>query len=437
MLHFFSRNAKAERPDATNETRPASVLAPLPYFAAFIAAPLAILAGRLSDRAALGQTFGLLGLAPWLALAGFAVLASLWSAGAARSRKDRPAWPSFAAGVGLAALAWALWRVLLLALPQAEDYAPLLDELRLPALIAFSGLWAWSFGAPRRESLAYAGAGLGALMVLDFLLTAITAHGVVPGGGLLFGDAPGTPDMLGFLLCLALCATVDDRAEPGVPRLARWLILAGLLASGSRISLAVGALLCLVFERGPLRGRLLMALACALAVWISMVLPLQRAFQGDELTLDWYYAATVEALRQDPAAIATGLALDTPLAIALPDSMSDFQGLLGDADSDGLPVSVHQIPSSTLRLLAGWGAGALALVFGAAIFCAVRGRKRFGYALLAVLALIGSAAPVLHVPATAAAAALAFVSAARRPAPGETPETEKPEDAGEANTPAQ
>jgi hypothetical protein len=436
MLHPFFRTFQASRPRATD--KPASLLAPLPYFAAFIAAPLAILAGRLSDKPALAHAFGLLGLSPWLALSGLAVVASLCASGAARAKNDRPVWPLFATGAGLAALAWLLSRVLLLALPQAEDYAALLDELKLPALALFSGLWAWSFGRPERGSLARAGAGLGALMVLDFLLTAITARGLVPGGGLLFGDAPGTADALGFLLCTALCATLDDMPEPGVPRLARWLILAGLLASGSRAALAAGAMLCLVFERGALRGRLLMALACVLAIWVSTVLPLQRAFPSDELGLDWYYAATMEAVTQDPRALAVGLPLDSPLALALP----EMQGLLGDADAEGMPVSVFQIPSSALRLLAGWGVGGPLLVFGAALFCALRGRRRFGFGLLAVLALCGSLAPVLHVPATAAAAALALFSAARRPeADGATPaqpggksapDEDDPEDAGQA-----
>jgi len=391
--------------------RPASLLSPLPYFVAFVAAPLAILAGRLADKEALGHSFGLLGLAPWLALSGLAVLTALFAGAKARARTERPLWPVPALGLGLAVAAWLLSRVLAQVLLQADDYAPLLDELRLPALAAFAALWAWSFGAPKRQSLARAGAGLGALVVLDFLLTAIMARGLVPGGGFLFGDAPGTADALGLLLCAALCATVDDAPVRGVPRLERWLILAGLLASSSRAGLAVGALICLFLERGPMRSRAAMAAACILAIWISLILPLQRTLGGEELGLDWYYSATMEAIDQDPRALAVGLPLDSPLALAMP----EFQGLLWDAEADGLPVSVFQIPSSTLRLLAGWGLGGPLLVLGAALFCALRGRKRFGLGLLLIVALGGSLAPVLHMPATAAVLALALISAARRP----------------------
>ncbi|MDR3640939.1 MAG: hypothetical protein P4L39_06420 [Humidesulfovibrio sp.] len=391
--------------------RPASFFAPLPYLVAFVATPLAILAGKLLDKDALFYRYGPHGFAPWLALAGLALLASLWASGAARTRIKRPLWPVFATALGLSLLAWGLSRVLLLALPQAESYAPLLDELRLPALIGFAVLWSGSFGAPGRESLARAGAVLGALMVLDFLLTAILARGLVPGGGYFFGGAPGTEDALAFLLCLALCATVDDAPVPGVPRLARWLILAGLLVSASRAGLASGALLCLFFERGPLRGRLTMALACAVAIWLSLVLPLQHMATGEELGLDWYYSATAQAMKQEPRALATGLQLDSPVALAMP----ELQGVTWDADSEGQPVSVYQIPASLLRLFAGWGVGGPLLVLGAALYCALRGRRRFGFGLLAVLTLCGALAPVLHIPATAAALALALFSAAQRP----------------------
>ncbi|GAB6124400.1 hypothetical protein [Humidesulfovibrio idahonensis] len=391
--------------------RPASRLSPLPYFVAFVAAPLAILAGRLADKEALARSFGLSGLAPWLALSGLAVLTSLYAGVTTRAKSGRALWPVPALGLVLAVAAWLLARGLALVLLQAEDYAPLLDEVRLPALVLFAALWAWSFGAPRRESLARAGAALGALVVLDFLLTAIMARGLVPGGGVLFGDAPATADALGFLLCTALCATVDDLPEAGVPRLARWLILAGLLASGSRVGLAAGALLCLFFERGRLGNRAAMAAACILAIWISLILPLQHGLGGEELGLDWYYSATMEALDQDPRALAVGLPLDVPLALAMP----EFQGLVWDAEADGLPVSVFQIPSSTLRLLAGWGVGGPLLVFGAALFCALRGRRRFGFGLALTTVLCATLAPVLHIPATAAALALALLSAARKP----------------------
>jgi len=388
--------------------KPASFAAPLPYFVAFVAAPLVILAGKLSDKTELFQSYGPKGLALWLLLAGLAVLAALHETAGNRARAEKKRWPVLVLALGLGLAAWVLARVLFQVLAQAEDLAPLFDELRLPALAGFAVLWTVSFGTPKRESLAQAGAVLGALAVLDFLLTAIMARGLVPGGGYLFGEAPGTADILGSLLCLALCATADDEPLPGVPRLARWLILAGILATASRPGLAAAGLICLLVERGPLRGRLTMALAMALAIWVAQFLPLQR-LGPDELGLDWYLSATVEAVTQDPRGLLLGLPLDTPMALAMP----DFQGLLWDADSEGLPVSVYQIPSSGLRLFAGWGVGGPLLVLGAALFCAVRSKSRFGVGLFIVLVLCGALTPVLYVPASATALALALTSALR------------------------
>jgi len=398
--------------------RRTSLFAPLPYFAAFVAAPLALLAGRLADGAGPFQGFGPRGLAPWLCLSGLAVLASLAQLAKRRAQEDKSLWPPLALGLVLGLAAWVLLRLLAQAVGQAEDLAPLLDELRLPALALFAALWAWSFGPPERSSLAHAGAGLGALVLLDFLLTAIMARSLVLGGGYLFGNANGTADILAFLLCLALCATLDDRPEPGSPRLARWLALAGLLATFSQAGIAAGGLICLLLDRGPLRERLALACTCSLAIWMTLYLPLPHVAGGDELGLAWHYGATMEALAEQPGGFFVGLPLDTPMALAMP----DFQGLIWDGESEGLPVSVFEIPSSGLRLLAGWGLGAPLAVLAAALFCIVRGRNRFGYGLFIALMVGGALTPALHTPATAAALALALASASRPRPPAAEPD---------------
>jgi len=86
-------------------------------------------------------------------------------------------------------------------------------------------------------------------------------------------------------------------------------------------------------------------------------------------------------------------------------------------ESEGLPVSVFEIPSSGLRLLAAWGVSGPLTVLVAAAACVLRGRTRFGLGLLIALVLCGALTPVLHIPATAAALALALASAARRSPP--------------------
>ncbi|MDO9082601.1 MAG: hypothetical protein Q7U56_04905, partial [Humidesulfovibrio sp.] len=215
------------------------ILAWLPLFAAYVLMPFAVLAGRLSGRPEVFRPFGPSGLAPWLALAGLALVVCLGRDVFARTRLAKPAWPGLVLALALAAAVLALLRLFGPALAQAETLAPLLDELRLPALALFAAAWAWSFGTPPRAALARLGGGLGALVLLDFLLTAILARQVVLGGGYLLGGGPAGADTLAFLLCLALSATLDraddrpkadDRPEAestGHRRsgLARWLIL--------------------------------------------------------------------------------------------------------------------------------------------------------------------------------------------------------------------
>lgn len=392
------------------------LLAPLPYFAAFVAAPFAVLAGKLAERPGVFAAYGLRGLAPWLTLSAVALAVCLYQAASARAHRDQPRWPVAAVGLALALAGWLLARLFVPLLAEAEQLAPLLSELRLPALALFAALWAWSFGAPERGALASAGAALGALVVLDFLLTAIMARSLVLGGGYLFGEAAGTADILAFLLCLGLAATLDDEPTAGQPRLARWLILAGLLAGFSRPGLGAAAAMLIFLERGPFRLRLALALACALAAWMSLLLPLPHLGGGDELGLAWHQAATFEALAQEPWGFFTGLPLDQPIALAMP----EFQGLLWDDESQGLPVYAFDIPSSALRLLVGWGAGGPLAVLALAGFCALRGRSRFGLGLAVALVLGAVFSPVLHVPATAGALALALVSAAGRPGPDRT-----------------
>lgn len=390
--------------------RPAALLSALPFFAAFLAAPLAVLAGKLGGDAQALHGFGPRGLALWLVLSGGALAFSLAAAARRRRDADRPPWPLAALGLGMGAAAWLLARMLPPLLDQAQHLAPLLDELRLPALALFAALWAYSFGAPERGWLARTGAVLGALCVLDFLLTAVMARGLVLGGGYLFGEARGTADILAFLLCVALAATLDDEVRPGEPRLARWLILAGVLATFSRPGLYAAGFMCLLLERGPLGERVGAALACGLAAWATQALPLPLFGEGEELGLAWHLAASTEALAQEPWGYLTGMPLDQPLALAVP----EFQGLLWEEDFQGLPVYAFDIPSSGLRLLAAWGAGGPLAVLAATGLCALKGRGRFGLGLLAALIPCAALTPVLHIPATAAAFALALACATQK-----------------------
>lgn len=393
------------------------LLAWLPYFAAYALGPFAVLAGRLAGRPELFRPYGPQGLAPWLALAGLALVVCLARDVFSRTRQSRPAWPGLLLAAALGTAILAASRLFGPALAQAATLAPLLDEMRLPALALFAGAWTWTFGAPPRAALARLGGGLGALALLDFLLTAIMARQVVLGGGLLLGGGAASADSLALLLCIALAATLDPSArddshgQPGGeapgPRhagLARWLILAGLFASFSRSGLAAAGVMLLLVERGPLQQRLGLALACALGIWMSLALPLARPLGGGEdLGLAWHLTATLEALAQNPRAWALGLPLAEPVALAMP----DMGGLEWDPDSAGLAVSVFEIPSSWLRLLAAWGAGGPLLVLGGALACALRGRGRFGLGLVAALLVSAALTPALYTPATAAALALA------------------------------
>lgn len=400
---------------------PDRLLAWLPLLAAYALAPLMVLAGRLSGLAERLEPFGPRGMALWLALAGVALLASLVRGALQRRAEARTAWPGLALGLALGLLLFALWRWLAaqFALPDMSALAPLLDELRLPALALFAAAWTWSFGAPSRTGLARLGAGLGGLALLDFLLTAIMARQVVLGGGLLLGLGPAMSDILGLLLCIALAATLDPPAgkdgggeAPARPRLARWLILAGLFATFSRPGLAAAAAMLLLLDRGPLGERLGLALGCALGVWMSLTLPLAGGAAHDEgLGLAWHLQATLDALGQRPHGWLTGLPLNEPVALAMPDL---FQGnMTGEewVEAEGLPVAIFEVPSSWLRLAAAWGLWGPLAVLAAALACALRRRRRFGFGLLAALLVSAALTPSLHTPATASALALAFALA--------------------------
>ncbi|GEM_PF-1064952 len=400
------------------------VLARLPLAAVYLLMPLAVLAGRLAGRPEISLYFGPQGLGLWLALAGLALAVCLGRDLLARKRQAKPAWTS-ALLVGLMAGGVALGlRLYGPALHLAQPLAPLLDELRLPALVLFAVAWTWSFGPARRTDLARLGGLLGAFLVLDFLLTAIMARQVVMGGGYLLGGGQPASDTLAVLLCLALAATLDGpEIQPAAPAsptapatrrpsLARWLILAGLFATFSRPGLAVAALLVLFLERGPMQERLTLFCACALGIWMSMTLPLAGGAGGggEELSLSWHLTAVMEAFRQEPRAWLQGLPLGEPMALAMP----DLGGLDWDPDVGGLPVSAFNIPSSLLRLLAGWGAAAPALVLAGLLAIAVHGRKRFGFGLLLATLVLAALTPALHTPATAGALALACALAWRK-----------------------
>ena len=386
------------------------VLARLPLAAVYVLMPLAVLAGRLAGRPELSLHFGLQGLGLWLALAGLALAVCLGRDLLTRKRQAKSSWTGLVlAGIlaGGVAVALRLYGPLL---HEAQPLAPLLDELRLPALILFAVAWTWSFGPPQRTYLARLGGLLGAFLVLDFLLTAIMARQIVLGGGYLLGGGQSASDTLAFLLCLTLSATLDgpEGTAPTATHsagagpvargfsLTRWLILAGLFATFSRPGLAVAGLLVLFLERGPMQERLTLFCACALGIWMSLTLPLAGGGGGEELGLPWHLTAVLEAFRQEPRAWLTGLPLGEPMALAMP----ELGGLDWDPDTGGLPVSVFNIPSSLLRLLAGWGAAGPGLILAGILACAVHGRKRFGFGLLLATLVLAAMTPALYTPAT-------------------------------------
>lgn len=395
--------------------RPASpLMAALPAAAALLAAPLTLVAGKLLDRTESLRLFAPQGMGLAAALAGVALLFTLaqscFGPGAPATARRPRLLLHLVLGLAVAALALVLYRFFGPKLAQAQGLAPLLDELKLPALALFTALWTAQFGAPSRRTIARLGGALGALVVLDFLATAIAARALVMGGGLLTGSLPGTPDLLAVLLCLALCATLDDDPDSASPlaALPRWLILAGLFAGFSRPGLSTAAALLLLAGRGPLRSRLALASSCALLVWMSLTLPLPHLAAGrDELGLSWYFAATVEALGQNATAPFLGLPLAEPLAQAVSEDWL-LPGL--DAEGMGLSVAIYEIPSSALRLLAAWGAAGPILVVAAALLLALPARSRFGYGLIAALMLCGAMTPMLHTPATAWALCLCLAA---------------------------
>ena len=413
--------------------RKSPLMAMLPLFAAFFLAPLALLAGKLTGRPEVFQPYGPQGMTLWTGLAGLALLASLVDAGLKRVRladtqqksggKPRLL-PVLLLGLALCAGLALLVRHFAPLLGQAQNLAPLLEELRLPALALFAGLWVWQFGPVGRTTLARLGAGLGALMTLDFLLTAIMARGIVLGGGFLLG-APHTQggghDALAFLLCVALCATLDhstpaptaypQAASADAPSsLCRWLIVAGLLASFSRPGLLAGGGLILLLDRHPLRDRLALAISFAMVIWMSLALPLPHMTTGrDELSLAWHLSATMEALGQTPNAPFLGLPLNEPLALAITE---ELPGLEWDPESMGLAVHIFELPSSALRRLAAWGAGGPIAVLAGVLLCALRGRSRLGFGLVVTTLVCGALTPALHIPATATALCLALLAAA-------------------------
>ncbi len=416
-------------PDTTSTPlRPArALMAALPAVATLVAAPLALVAGKVLDRSDTLRFFSPQGMGLAAALAALALAFTL--AQGALAGGGSPAGPArrprlllhVGIGVAVGALALFLYRFYGPRLAQAQALAPLLDELKLPALALFTALWTAQFGAAPRSAVARAGAILGAVVALDFLASAIAARGLVMGGGLLIGTLPGTQDLLAVLLCLALCATLDDDPEAAGPlaALPRWLILAGLFAGFSRAGLATAGLLLLLAGRGPFRSRLSLACACGLLAWMTLALPLPHMGQGrDELGLSWYFAATIEALGQSPAAPFVGLPLSEPLAQAVSDEWL-LPGL--DAEGMGLSVAIFEIPSSALRLLAAWGAGGPILVAAAALLLALPARSRFGYGLIAALLLCGALTPALHTPATAWALCLCLASARAEARPRQDP----------------
>jgi hypothetical protein len=246
----------------------------------------------------------------------------------------------------------------------------------------------------------------------------------VLGGGFLLGGGQAASDTMAFLLLIALCATLDrpEAASPALPAprssgVARWLILAGIFATFSRPGLLATGCLCLFLERGPLQERLALACACILGIWMSLALPLATTLGGGEdLGLSWHLTAVLEALKQEPRAWLMGLPLNEPIALAMP----DVGGLDWAPESAGLPISAFDVPSSWLRLLAGWGVGAPVLVVAGVLACALHGRRRFGFGLLAATLLMAALTPALHIPATAGALALACACAWRSP-PEEAP----------------
>lgn len=372
----------------------AAAMAALPLVLAYLALPLARVAGGA----------GLL-LSPWLWF-GLGLTGSLAAALQVRSGAAR----TLSALLGLL-----VFCVLLVFYGEPLLRGSLrpgwLAELKIPAFLLLAGMWALTFGPPDRRVFLILGALLGAFCLGDF-----AGHWLGPTG-LLPARLFGRPDLLACLLLVAFSAGLSAKGEdrPGRPAgLCLALCLAGMAACLSRMALFTAGWGFLFFgpaKRGP---RVAVFALCLALVGLSLALPTDRAVQFAQLERAWEWLAVLRALTDQPLTLLTGLPLARELPLRLPESLSLLVGVAGR----GLALRPAELHAFWLHMLAAWGLVAAPALAALLAFPALRRPTAFAAGVLSTALGMGLVMELFSSPEATLAVVLGLLAATARTGTG-------------------
>jgi len=279
-------------------------LSAVPLFAAYIAYPLAVYAGRLFDVSIARNWIDAL----WLLLLFLALLFAL-------QRQRSALRKSLGLALAMAGAVLALIVVFKFGAPLAQSQVtaiPYLMELKPLYYLAVSMVWFFAFGPPEPRDFVRFGLWLSAFLILELGLGRISSLALRPFGS---GEVNYDACLLLVSLCMATAAEQSSRKTK------IWIFL-GIAASLSRTATAAAAVVVLFSPNTRPWKKMLMVCACAGAFALSFPLREIPAQGLESLERYWMWLAGINLVARNPVHGLFGFTAGLPLPVRAPEALS-------------------------------------------------------------------------------------------------------------------
>jgi len=258
-------------------------------------------------------------------------------------------------------------------------------------------LWIYTFGPPAKTAFINAGAGLGVILICQFVVDSLMAGRVVRinGSGDINYDA--------VLLLIAYALSLEEEKQPQIKIM---LIMVGFVATFSRTGMAVAMINVLLFGRHKWIYKVTFLGVALLAIIISFQIrdiPF-RIFSADRF---WMWKSAFELFQSQPWRALSGFPIGDPLPVYTPQALAWLWET--QRQGWGLPgIYPYNFHAFWLRIAISWGVPVALVILSLFVVLFIRTRSRSLRSLIVTCVVSGVTMGLFYISNVSIPILLAF-----------------------------